>query len=107
MILLDEEKATLTSMDAGEVFIGGRFHSLVPIAQELNEGGFNHYFAVAVVKRKSLSDVSSLRDLRGKRACFANVGTIAGWIIPVYTVSNNLTSEMKHTAHVKLLLYFS
>lgn len=38
MQLLDEEKATMTTLDAGEVFIGGRYHSLVPIAQEILEG---------------------------------------------------------------------
>lgn len=48
---LDEEKATFTTLDAGEVFIGGRYHSLVPIAQEVLDGGFKHYYAVAVLKK--------------------------------------------------------
>lgn len=87
MVLLDEEKVTLTALDAGEVFVGGRFHSLIPIAQEVSETGLNSHYAVAVVKRNSLADVTSLKHLRGKKACFANVGTMAGWIIPVYTVS--------------------
>ncbi len=34
MTLLDEEKASITLVDAGEVFVGGRYHSLVPIMQE-------------------------------------------------------------------------
>ena len=37
MTLLDQEKAHLTSLDAREVFIGGRYHSLVPIMQEIYE----------------------------------------------------------------------
>lgn len=86
MTLLDEEKAHITLVDAGEVFVGGRYHSLVPIMQERLIGGQNFYFAVAVVKKGTLLDVSHLSHLRGKRACFAGVGTQAGWVIPIYTM---------------------
>lgn len=86
MHLLDEERVTMTSLDAGEAFIGGRFHSLVPIAQEISDTGANFQYAVAVIKRGSNSDVANLRDLRGKKACFAGVGTMAGWIVPVHTL---------------------
>lgn len=84
--LLDEEKATLTTLDAGAVFNAGRYYSLVPIAQELLEGGFNYYYAVAVIKKGTLDDVSSLYQLRGRKACFAGVETFAGWILPINTV---------------------
>ncbi|XP_030749871.1 melanotransferrin [Sitophilus oryzae] len=86
MEFLDEEKATLTVLDAGEIFVGGRFHSLVPIAQEILQGGFNYYYSVAVVKKNSLTDVISLRDLKGKRACFAGVESYAGWMLPISTL---------------------
>lgn len=86
MILMDEEKVTLTSLDAGEVFIGGRYHSLVPIAQEVSEGGLNYHYAVAVVKVNELNNVRNIRELRGKKACFAGAGTMAGWTIPIHTV---------------------
>lgn len=86
---LDEEKATFTTLDAGEVFIGGRYHSLVPIAQEVLDGGFKHYYAVAVLKKNSLPDVTSLYDLRGKKACFPGVETFAGWVLPINTVLYN------------------
>lgn len=46
-----------------------------------------HYFSVALIKRNSLSDVRALTDLKGKKACFAAVGTLAGWFIPINTVS--------------------
>lgn len=77
------------SLDAGEVFSAGRFNSLIPIMQEAYEGGFTEYFAVAVVKSGTLTDVQSIRDLRGKKACFSEVGSQAGWTIPIYTVSNS------------------
>lgn len=35
MMLLDQDLADITSLDAGEVFVGGRYHSLVPIIQEV------------------------------------------------------------------------
>ncbi|XP_026287309.1 uncharacterized protein LOC113212723 [Frankliniella occidentalis] len=86
MTMLDEEKASITLVDAGEVFVGGRYHSLVPIMQERLTGGQKFYYAVAVVKRGSLLDVGHLSHLRGKRACFGGVGTQAGWVLPVYTM---------------------
>lgn len=76
------------SLDAGNVFIAGRYHSLIPIMQESFEGGFVNYYAVAVVKVGTLPDVSSIRQLRGKKACFPDVGSQAGWTIPVHTVKS-------------------
>ncbi|XP_018373609.1 PREDICTED: melanotransferrin isoform X2 [Trachymyrmex cornetzi] len=89
MSMLDHEKAQITTLDAGEVFIAGRYHSLVPIMQEIYESGVNYQYAVAVIKKGSLPDVQSLYDLRGKKGCFAGVGTLAGWVIPI----NNLMKK--------------
>lgn len=86
MRLIDEGKAHIMSLDAGEVYTGGRHHSLVPIMQEGYDGGFTQYHAVAVVKKDTLTEVTSLRHLKGKKACFAWVGSYAGWTIPIYTV---------------------
>lgn len=38
MSLLDEGEVHITSLDAGQVFIGGRYHSLIPLMQEAYEG---------------------------------------------------------------------
>ncbi|XP_019887469.2 melanotransferrin [Ooceraea biroi] len=86
MTMLDHEKAQITTLDAGEVFIAGRYHSLIPIMQEIYQSGVNYQYAVAVIRKGSLSDVQSLHNLRGKRACFAGVGTLAGWVIPINTL---------------------
>lgn len=77
----------MMSLDAGEVFVAGRYNSLIPIMQEAFDGGFSNYYAVAVVKKDTLSDVTTIRDLRGKKACFSEVGSQAGWTIPIHTVS--------------------
>nr|CAH7769486.1 unnamed protein product [Callosobruchus chinensis] len=86
MQLLDQEAATMVTLDAGSVFVGGRYHSLVPIAQEVLEGGHNYYFSVAVIKKGTLDDVVSLQQLRGKKACFPGVETFAGWVVPINTL---------------------
>lgn len=85
--MIDGEKAHIMSLDAGEVFIAGRYFSLIPVMQELLEGGLSNYYAVAVVKTDTLHDVHHIRNLRDKKACFAYVGSQAGWNIPIYTVS--------------------
>lgn len=84
--LIDSEKAHMMTLDAGEVFIAGRYNSLIPIMQESFEGGFINYYAVAVVKKDTLPDVTSIHHLRGKKACFSEVGSQAGWTIPIHTV---------------------
>ncbi|XP_024941714.1 melanotransferrin isoform X2 [Cephus cinctus] len=86
MSLLDEGKTQLTTLDAGEVFIAGRYHSLVPIMQEIHDNGLLYQYAVAVIKKGSLADVQTLHNLRGKKACFAGVGTLAGWVMPIHTL---------------------
>jgi melanoma-associated antigen p97 len=47
MTMLDEGNVHLTTLDAGEVFIGGRYHSLIPLMQERLEGKYK-YFAEIV-----------------------------------------------------------
>ncbi|KAF5292435.1 hypothetical protein FQA39_LY13982 [Lamprigera yunnana] len=107
MVLLDEEKVTLTSLDAGEVFVGGRYYSLVPIAQEIAEGNINYHYAVAVVRLNTLSDVNHLRHLRGKKACFAGVGTMAGWVVPIHSLMNEGSMEIVDcNNHVKTATEF-
>lgn len=88
--LIDSEKAHVMSLDAGEVFIAGRYNSLIPFMQEAFEGGFTKYYAVAVIKKDTLPDVTSIRHLRDKKACFSEVGSQAGWTIPIHTVSNSI-----------------
>lgn len=87
MTMLDQEKAQITTLDPGEIFIAGRYHSLIPIMQEIYESGVNYQYAVAVIKKGSLPDVQSLHDLKGKKACFAGLGMLASWVIPIYMVS--------------------
>ena len=86
MDLADERAPSVMVVDAGDVFVGGRYHSLVPVLREYYENNRDFYHAVAVVKKGSLPDVRTLSDLRGKHACFAGVGTQAGWTIPLYNM---------------------
>lgn len=84
---IDGEKAHIMSLDAGEVFIAGRYFSLIPIMQETLEGGLGNYYATAVIQKNALPDVHHISNLRGKKACFSYVGSQAGWNVPIHTVS--------------------
>lgn len=102
MRLIDEGKAHAMMLDAGEVYTAGRHHSLVPIMQEGYDGGFTQYHAVAVIKKDSLREVTSLRHLKGKKACFSWVGSYAGWIVPIYTLQREGGMEITDcNNHVK------
>jgi len=48
--------------------------------------GSTEYYSVALIKKNTLKDVYNLGDLKGKKACFAGVGTQAGWNVPINTV---------------------
>lgn len=49
--------------------------------------GSTEYYSVALIKKDTLKDVYNLGNLKGKKACFAGVGTQAGWNVPINTVS--------------------
>lgn len=38
MLMLDNNAADILSLDGGEVFIGGRYNSLIPLMQQQFEG---------------------------------------------------------------------
>ena len=105
--LIDAEKAHMMSLDAGEVFTAGRYNSLVPIMQEAFDGGFTNYYAVAVVKVGTIPEVTSIRDLRGKQACFSEVGSQAGWNIPMYVVSINRIIYLKYISGIVLIFFLA
>ena len=87
MKLIDEGSNTspnIMTVDAGEVFVGGRYHSLVPITREIYNDNEDFVHSLAVVKKNSLPYVNTMRDLRGLKACFPKVGSLAGWTIPIH-----------------------
>ncbi|XP_045780412.1 melanotransferrin isoform X1 [Maniola jurtina] len=89
MTWVDQGEASLLALDAGEVYVAGRFHSLVPIIQELYGRGEPFQYAVAVVKKGGLPAVQpggGLYALRGARACFPGVGSLAGWVMPIHVL---------------------
>uniref|UniRef100_A0A8D8LTG3 Serotransferrin n=1 Tax=Cacopsylla melanoneura TaxID=428564 RepID=A0A8D8LTG3_9HEMI len=107
MTLLDKEEAHITTLDAGEVFVGGRYHSLIPIMQEVLKDGSKHYYAVAVMKKNAHPEITHLAHLRGRKACFAGVGTMAGWVIPVDTLMRKGGMEVIDcNNHVKSAINF-
>ena len=91
MQLIEIQKAHLVSAEPGEIYIAGRYHSLVPIVYEqYGSGGGSStnqsntgYYAVAIVKANSYTYIQQPKDLRNKNACFSGVGQLAGWILPI------------------------
>jgi ABC-type phosphate/phosphonate transport system substrate-binding protein len=81
---IENQMAHIVVLDPGEIFVGGRYHSLVPIMYETyNANKEKGYYSVAVVKTQSANYILDVRDLRGRRACFTGVGHFAGWVIPM------------------------
>ncbi|XP_069187443.1 transferrin 2 isoform X2 [Procambarus clarkii] len=83
MELVDNGLADLVALDPQEVYIAGRYHSLVPIMRESYYKGLKLYYSVAVVHKGNLTSVQSLKDLAGTIACFPSVASLGGWIIPM------------------------
>ncbi|CAH0401632.1 unnamed protein product [Chilo suppressalis] len=84
---VDRGEATLLGLDAGEVYVAGRYHSLVPILQELYGRGEPYQYAVAVMNKGGLPHLQpgmGLHALRGAKACFPGVGALAGWVMPIH-----------------------
>ena len=110
MKLIDEGKQTspnIMSVDAGEVFTGGRYHSLVPIVKEVYDQNQDYYYSLAVVKKDTLPYVQTMRDLRGLKACFPRVGSLAGWTIPVYKLMQSGVMDISDcNNHVKSAIDF-
>ncbi|GFR00340.1 ovotransferrin [Trichonephila clavata] len=82
MDLIDTGRADLLTLDPGEVYIAGRYNSLVPVVAEVYGSEETSGYYAVVVARESL-DIRTLADLRGKRACFPGIGQMAGWVIPI------------------------
>jgi hypothetical protein len=60
-----------------------------------------HKKLLLLVFAGSLPDVNSLSDLRGKHACFAGVGTQAGWTIPIFKARRPHSSPVHITPYKK------
>lgn len=97
----------LMTVDAGEVFVGGRYNSLVPIIKEVYDANRDYYHSVAVVKKDTVPYVNTMHDLRGLKACFAKVGSLAGWTIPIdRLIRNGIMEIVDCNNHVKSAIHF-
>jgi len=93
--------------DAGEMFEAGRYHSLVPIIREVYENNKDFVHSLAVVKRNDLLNVRTMFDLKGLKACFPRVGSLAGWTIPIYRlIKKKVMPVVDCNNHVKSAIEF-
>uniref|UniRef100_A0A0K2UG72 Melanotransferrinlike [Bombus impatiens] n=1 Tax=Lepeophtheirus salmonis TaxID=72036 RepID=A0A0K2UG72_LEPSM len=109
MRVIDENRPThpnFMRLEAGDVFNGGRYHSLLPILKEVYEQG-DFVTSVAVVKSDTLLNVQHFEDLRGVHACFSGVGNMAGWTIPIHKLMEaNILKIIDCNNHIKTISEF-
>lgn len=48
-MMLDNNAADILSLDAGEVFVAGRYHSLIPLMQQLFAGNLFIWYCIIMV----------------------------------------------------------
>lgn len=69
--------------------------------------GTDKYYSVALIKKNTLRDMYNLGYLQGKKACFAGVGTQAGWNIPIHKVIFSITQNVFLNSINFFVLFFS
>ncbi|XP_067128078.1 transferrin-like [Centruroides vittatus] len=90
MRLIQDGKADIVKLEPPEIYTAGSYFDLEVIATNLvTESNLGYRFqTVAVVK--SGSGINTLKDLKGKKACFSSVGEAEGWNIPVGIILNEV-----------------
>ncbi|CAH8588496.1 unnamed protein product [Schistosoma margrebowiei] len=83
MKLIKDGYADMVTLEAGDLYIAGKYFDLVPIVSE-NYGNGPFYYAVAIVEKVNPGLLIS--NWRHRRTCHSGVGKAAGWIIPLNTV---------------------
>ncbi|CAD5117088.1 DgyrCDS5901 [Dimorphilus gyrociliatus] len=85
MAKLRDGDADLMSLDPADIYVGGKYYGLVPIARE-DYSGYEEapYYAVAVARK--IGSYLTIFNLKGRRACHAAVYTAAGWVSPIDTL---------------------
>nr|BAQ94504.1 transferrin [Nephotettix cincticeps] len=78
---IKENQADIVSVDPGMAVNALSKFQVAPVLKEEYEDD-HKISAIAVVKKSS--PLQSWADLKGHKACFANVGEAAGWVIPVH-----------------------
>nr|AFJ24848.1 transferrin-1 [Schmidtea mediterranea] len=92
MNLVSEGYADLMTLDAAELFIGGKYMDLVPIAIEFY-GDSTDYYGVAVVKEMDKGILIS--NWYNVKTCHGGIGRAVGWVLPV-TIALNTQQLVIH-----------
>ncbi|KAK3593059.1 hypothetical protein CHS0354_007848 [Potamilus streckersoni] len=108
MQMIENDKADLITLEAGQGYFAGRYHSMMPIMAEiynqLNLSDVEHY---AVAVRKKIKPMININNLQGARVCDPGIGTGAGWVYPVaFLLQNQLITVYECNAVVKTVTEF-
>ncbi|XP_052772422.1 melanotransferrin-like [Mya arenaria] len=107
MNLFDKNEVDLITLEAGQGYFAGRFHSMRPILAEKYDtvpGAPLDYYAVAIKKTGS---VVAINNLQNKNACMPGIGTGAGWVYPIsFMLKANMMEVTECNAIVKTVTNF-
>lgn len=81
MTLIDKDEADITNLDAEDLYLGGRLYDLEPFAMEEVNGNIYLQRSAVIVPRRSR--ISSIAELKGKRACLGPYNQIHRWNVPI------------------------
>ncbi|XP_076331055.1 transferrin-like [Tachypleus tridentatus] len=82
MYIILNRQADLVNVAPEEVYIGGRYFSLVPVAMEATAYEKSYTYRAAAVVRKDL-ELRNLADLRNKSSCHGTFSDVVGWHVPI------------------------
>ncbi|KAH3788478.1 hypothetical protein DPMN_166622 [Dreissena polymorpha] len=83
MDMFDRNEVDLITLEAGQGYFAGRYHSMRPILAEKYDDTTDsplEYYAVAL---KRTGGNVKLDQLKNKNACMPGIGTGAGWVYPI------------------------
>lgn len=81
MSLIDKDEADIANLDAEDLYLGGRLYDLEPFAMEEYNGNVYLERSAVIVPRRSR--ISSIHELKGKRACLGPYNHIHKWNVPI------------------------
>lgn len=107
MELFEQDEVDLITLEAGQGYFAGRYHSMRPIVAEKYDTIPNtplEYYAVAVKRR---GNPVTINNLQQKRACIPGIGSGAGWVYPIsYMLQTKKITVSQCNAVVKTVTEF-
>lgn len=107
MELFEQDEVDLITLEAGQGYFAGRYHSMRPIVAEKYDTVPDtplEYYAVAVKRSGNPVNINTLNQ---KKACIPGIGSGAGWVYPIsYMLQTKKITVTQCNAVVKTVTEF-